>query len=76
MQRMSKYLFEAYTCCRLQLTTAVAGGSNLGGDNVENVFFFLKWCMLRESYKFGSFKMHLMQIKIKKSPKIKQQNQD
>ncbi len=35
---MSKYLYAAYTV----LADAYAGeaGSNLGGDSVENVFFF------------------------------------
>jgi hypothetical protein len=52
----------------LQLTTAGVGGSNLPGYNDENVFFFfLKWCILKELFKFVSFKMHLMQIKMKHS---------
>ncbi len=62
MQRMSKYLFAEYTCCRLQLTTAGAAGSTLGGDNVE--FFLLKMVYVKESFKFGPFKIHFMKIKI------------
>jgi hypothetical protein len=52
----------------LQLTTAGVGGSNLLGDNDENVFSSSKMVFFKELFKFVSFKMHLMQIKIKHSP--------
>jgi hypothetical protein len=52
--------------CAAGALTAGVGGSNLPGYNDENIFFFfLKWCILKELFKFVSFKMHLMQIKIK-----------
>jgi hypothetical protein len=65
------HILAAY---RLQLTTAGAAGSTLGGDNVE--FFLLKMVYVKGSFKFGPFKMHFMKIKIEKSIKIEKQSQD